>query len=106
MFGEGDNAESKIKAWLPNDTFIDGVWINAVPCEATPILIGLDMLRYYGLVLDYHNDTVYSHRLKRMVPTVRLKGGHLAVSLLPPSLARAATEGAESASTVAAARRH
>ena len=58
---------------------------NRSECRSlsTPILIGLDMLRYYGLVLDYANDTVYSHRLKRSIPSTVLKSGHLAISMLP-----------------------
>ena len=64
---------------MPNELFEDGMAGNVVPCISTPILIGLDMLRYYGLVLDYAHDTVYSHRLKRVV----LKSGHLGISMLP-----------------------
>ena len=68
---------------MPNEVFNDGVAVNVVPCTATPILIGLDMLRYYGLVLDYAHDTVYSHRLKRNIPCTVLKSGHLGLSMMP-----------------------
>ena len=37
------------------------------------------MLRYYGLVLDYAHDTVYSNRLKRNIPCTVLKSGLLAL---------------------------
>ena len=69
---------------MPNEVFSEeGVPVNVVPCTATPILIGLDMMRYYGLVLDYAHDTVYSHRLKRGVPCTVLKSGHLGLNMLP-----------------------
>ena len=84
FFGGGEVAESKVKAWLPHDGFVDGLGVNTVPTTATPVLIGTDMLRYYGLVLDYHNDTAYSHRMQCMLPAQRLPGGHLAIQLLPP----------------------
>lgn len=102
MFGGGEVAESKVKAWLPHDVFADGLGVSTVPTTATPVLIGTDMLRYYGLVLDYHNDTVFSHRLQCMLPAERLPSGHLAVQLLPPQSPKAI---ASKAMTDAAARR-
>ena len=69
--------------------FVDGLGVHTVPTTATPVLIGTDILRYYGLVLDYHNDTVYSHRLQCMLPAERLPSGHLAVQLLPPQSPKA-----------------
>ena len=74
-----------------------------MPNTKTPVLIGTEMLRYYGLVLDYQHDTVYSHRLQQMIPAVRLPGGHLAIQLLPPDSA-AAVE-AKASSDAAAPRR-
>ena len=68
LFAGGEGSSSKVLAWMPNELFEDGIAINVVPCTSTPILIGLDVLRYYGLVLDYAHNTVYSHRLKRSVP--------------------------------------
>ena len=68
---------------MPNNTFPDGIAVSTVPCTATPLLIGTDMLRYYGMVLDYGYNTVYSHRLKRGIPCIVLKSGHLAISMLP-----------------------
>ena len=38
--------------------FADGIAVNVVPCTSTPLLIGTDVLRYYGLVLDYAYNTV------------------------------------------------
>jgi len=57
--------------------------VSTVPCTATPLLIGTDMLRYYGMVLDYGYNTVYSHQLKRDIPCTVLHSGHLAISMLP-----------------------
>ena len=42
--------------------------MNVVSNESTPILIGLDVLREYELVIDYHYNRVYSHILKRYLP--------------------------------------
>ena len=68
---------------MPNEVLDDGVAINVVPCTETPLLTGTDMLRYYGLVLDYAYNTVYSHRLKRDIPCILLKPGHLALKMTP-----------------------
>ena len=89
LFSGGEVTESKIKARAPHDVFVDGLGINTAPTTATPVLIGTDMLRYYVLVLDYHNDTVFSHRLQFMLPAERLPSGHLAVQLLPPQSPKA-----------------
>jgi len=83
LFAGGEQSSSKVRAWMPNELFEDGIAVNVVPCTSTPILIGLDMLRYYGLVLDYAHDTVYSHRLKRSIPCTVLKSGHLGLSMMP-----------------------
>ena len=83
IFAGGEHAKSMTRAWMPNEIFTDGIAVSTVACESTPLLIGTDMLRYYGLVLDYGYNTVYSHRLKRDVPCTRLPSGHLAISMLP-----------------------
>ena len=83
IFAGGEESSCKIKAWLPHEIFADGMAINVAPCTATPLLIALEMLRYCGMGIDYHNNTVYSHRLKRRAPAVVLKIGQIAVSLLP-----------------------
>ena len=83
LFAGGEGSSSKVLAWMPNEIFKDGIAINVVPCTETPILIGLDMLRYYGLVLDYAHNTVHSHRLKRGIPCTVLKSGHLGLSVMP-----------------------
>ena len=72
IFAGEEQAHSKTRAWMPNEIFTDGIAVSTVECSSTPLLIGADMLRYYGLVLDYGYDTVYSHRLKRDVPCTRL----------------------------------
>ena len=82
-FAGGEKSTSKTRVWVPNEVFEEGIAINVVPCTDTPLLIGTDMLRYYGLVLDYAHNTVYSHRLKQNIPCVVLKSGHLAIKMLP-----------------------
>ena len=39
--------------------------MNVVSNESTPFLIGLDVLREDGLVIDFHYNRVHSHILKR-----------------------------------------
>ena len=57
--------------------------MNVVSNESTPFLIGLDVLREYGLVIDYHYNRVYSHILKRYLPCAILPTRHLALEMLP-----------------------
>ena len=45
--------------------------------------LGLDVLREYGLVIDYHYNRVYRHILKRYLPCAILPTGHLALEMLP-----------------------
>ena len=83
LFAGGEGSSSKVLAWMPNEIFGDGITVNVVPRTDTPILIGLDMLRYYSLALDYAHNTMYSHRLKRSIPCTVFKSGHLGLSMLP-----------------------
>ena len=46
--------------------------MNVVSNESTPFLIGLDVLREYGLVIDCHYNRVHSHILKRYLPCTML----------------------------------
>ena len=87
-FAGGEQSLSQTRVWVPNDVFEEGIAINVVPCTETPLLIGTDMLRFYGLVLDYAHNTVYSHRLQLDIPCVLLKSGHLAIKMLPGSETR------------------
>ena len=55
--------------------FPQGISVNVVSNESTPFLIGLDVIREYGLVIDYHYNRVCSHIMKRyllcaILPTV------------------------------------
>ena len=57
--------------------------MNVVSNESTPFLIGLDVLREYGLVIAYRYSRVYSHILKRYLPCAILPTGHLALEMSP-----------------------
>ena len=61
--GETEAASTKI--CIPHAELPQGISVNVVSNESTLFLIGLDVLREYGLVIDYHNNRVYSHILKR-----------------------------------------
>ena len=57
--------------------------MNVVSNGSTLFLIGLDVLREYGLVIDYHYTRVYSHILERYLPCAILPTGHLALEMMP-----------------------
>ena len=50
-------------------------------CETSHhlLLIGVDVIREFGLVIDYHFDRVYSHIMERYVSS----DGHLALEMMP-----------------------
>ena len=76
-FAGGESADANTVVTVPHPSFDDGLVVNVVANDSTPILLGLDNIRRYGLVLDYHHNTVYSHVLKRWIPCVVLPTGHL-----------------------------
>lgn len=57
LFGGVERTSSSTKAVVPNDYLPDGLGINVVGSPNTPLLLGLDTIRNYGLVLDYFHDT-------------------------------------------------
>ena len=57
--------------------------MDVVPNESTPFLIGLEVLREYGLVIDYQYNPVYSHVLNRYLPCAAFPTGHLALEKIP-----------------------
>ena len=83
LFGGGDRSSSVVKATVPNDSLTNGLGIHVVDNVDTPLLLGCDTLREYGLVLDYHHDTVYSHVLERYIPSKVLSSGHIGIRILP-----------------------
>ena len=49
----------------------------------TPILIGLDVHRDLGLVVDFHYKTAYSYAMNKFIEIVTLPSGHMALDLTP-----------------------
>ena len=72
LCGGGDRAMSKIKAVVP---VVDNV--------NTPLHLGRDVLREYGLVLDYHHNIVYRYVLERYIPSKVFSSGHIGIRMLP-----------------------
>ena len=70
-FAGGETEAANTKICIPHAEFPQGIWVNVVSNESTPFLIGLDVLREYGLVIDYHYKRVYSHILKTLFPLVQ-----------------------------------
>ena len=66
------------KICIPHAEFPQGISLNVVSNESTLFLIGLDVLREYGLVIHFHYNRVYSHILKRYLACAILPTGHLA----------------------------
>ena len=84
-FAGGETEAANTKICIPHAEFPQGISVNVVSNESTPFLIGLDVLREYGLVIDYLFKRVYSHILKRYFPCAILPTGHLALEMLPSS---------------------
>ena len=55
--------------------------IQTVRNRETPLLLGADTLRRFGMVVDYAHNQVYSYRLGKEIPVVTLPSGHLAIHL-------------------------
>ena len=81
-FAGGEQACSETRLKVPLGILVgECLSIHSVPNSSTPILLGLDNLRHFQMVLDFEADTVYSKRLGRYLPTVRLPSGHLGLQL-------------------------
>ena len=75
-FAGGEKAHSETRIWLPLPGHI-------VPSEVTPILLGLDMLREFGLVINADSAHCYSTKLRCRIPVTVLPSGHMALALTP-----------------------
>ena len=82
-FAGGETEAASTKICAPHAEFPQGIAVNVVSNESTPFLIGLDVLREYGLVIDYHYNRVYGHILERYLPCAVLSTGHLALEMMP-----------------------
>ena len=52
-FVGGETKAASTKICIPHVEFTQGISVIVVSNESTPFLIGLDVLREYGLVIDY-----------------------------------------------------
>ena len=82
-FAGGETEAACANIYIPHAEFPQGISVNVVLNKSTPYLIGLDVLREYELVIDYHYNRVYSHILKRYFPFAILPTGHLALEMMP-----------------------
>ena len=71
---------------IAHSEFPKGIPANVVSNERTPFLIGLDVIREYGLVIDYHYNRVHSHNMKHHLPCAFLPTGHLALEMMPSKI--------------------
>ena len=76
-FAGGETEAANTKICIPHAEFPQEISVNVVSNESTPFFIGLDVLREYGLAIDY------SHNVKRYFPCAILPTGHLALDMLP-----------------------
>ena len=74
-FAGGETEAASTRICIPHAEFQQGISVNVVSNESTPFLIGLDVLREYGLVIDNHYNRVYSHILKRYLPCAHSSDG-------------------------------
>ena len=82
-FAGGETEAASTKICKPHSEVPQGISVNVVSNGSTLFLIGLDVLREYGLVIDYHYTRVYSHILKSYFPCAILPTGHLALEMMP-----------------------
>ena len=81
-FAGGEQSEAQSCLDLPLSVLSgESLSLHPVPNPHTPILLGLDNLRAFGMVLDFDKDSAFSKKLGRFLPTVRLNGGHLGLAL-------------------------
>ena len=57
-FAGGKTEVASTKICIPHAECPQGISVRVVSNESTPFLIGLDVLREDGLVIDYHNNRV------------------------------------------------
>ena len=83
-FAGGQKAHSETRIWLPlPGTRHERFAVHLVPSEVTPIFLGLDMLREFGLVINADSAHCYSTKLRCRIPVTGLPSGHLALALTP-----------------------
>ena len=82
-FAASETEAASTRICIPHAEFPQGISVNVVSNESTLFLIGLDVLREYGLVIDYHDNRVCSHILKRCLLCAILPTGHLALEMMP-----------------------
>ena len=83
-FAGGEKAHSETRIWFPlPGTRHERFAVHIVPSEVTPILMGLDMLREFGLVINADSAHCYSTKLRCRIPVTVLPSGHLALALTP-----------------------
>ena len=76
-FARGEKALSETRIWLPlPGTRHERFAVHIVPSEVTPILLGLDMLREFGLVINTDSAHCYSTKLRCRIPVTVLPSGH------------------------------
>ena len=70
-FAGGETEAASTRICFPHAEFPQGISVNVASNERTPFLIGLDVSREYGLVIDCHYNRVRSQILKRYLPRVQ-----------------------------------
>ena len=78
--GDRDASTTAIEVPVPALDY-QTVKIQTVSNKDTPLLLGADTLRRFGLVVDYAHNKVYSYKLGKEIPVVTLPSGHLAIHL-------------------------
>ena len=78
-FTGGETEAASTNICIPHAGFPQGNSVNVVSNESTHFLIGLDVLREYGLVIDCHYKRVHNHILKRYLRCAILPTRNLAL---------------------------
>ena len=89
-------AGGETEAASTNIEFQQGISVNLVSNESTLFLIGLDVIRECGLVIDCHHIHVHSRTVKRYLRCAILPTEHLALETMPSKKRRGTASSVES----------
>ena len=82
-FAGSETEAASTNIWIPHAEVPQGISVNVVSNESTLSLIGQDVIRECGLVIDHHYHCVHGHIMKRYIPSAILPTGRLASEMMP-----------------------
>ena len=74
-FAGGETEAASMRIYIPHAEFPQGISVNVVSNESTPFLIGLDVLREYGLVIELPLQSCVQSHLETLPSLCNSSGG-------------------------------